>query len=345
MKRRPAGPSASKTRVSPPFTCTRLTSSTATKSTPSRCAPSGVGRPMPSVVSMRNWCASTNHGCARLHAEHCALSARSRRDHTGCATHVGVHRLEPALQPAVQRVVFERLPVRAVRHLPAPHRLRRQSRNGAGADSGRRRAGRRRVAGRPTRGATHRARQRRRQQLAQPLGLNAACPRTRMDCATAAGDAARARCAAPLVGRPAARRLPARRWPLPTPPPFVFCRRRRCGAGRCRTARTGSRSNTTRCTAGWSAGSSRCTPTCWHSRCGHACFVHSVRSVPRGLRAQPWFVEAHQFPHRHHRRHRAAHTEGAHDASTSSPCLREPRAGEGSPPSSKPTARPGCASR
>ena len=46
--------SAANTRVSPPLIPSRLTRMTATKSTPSRCAPSGVGRPMPSVVSMRN---------------------------------------------------------------------------------------------------------------------------------------------------------------------------------------------------------------------------------------------------------------------------------------------------
>ena len=53
---------------------------TATRSTPSRCAPSGVGQPMPSVVSMRNWCASTNHGCSPFAAEaRRANAARMRR--------------------------------------------------------------------------------------------------------------------------------------------------------------------------------------------------------------------------------------------------------------------------
>ncbi len=60
VKRWPLGPAASKMRVSPPFTPSRPTRNTATRSTPSRCAPSGVGRPMPSVVSMRNWWASRN---------------------------------------------------------------------------------------------------------------------------------------------------------------------------------------------------------------------------------------------------------------------------------------------
>src|SRR5690606_23302975 len=59
VKRRPRGPWASNTRDSPPRMFWRPTIRTATKWTPSRCAPSGVGRPMPPVVSIRNWCAST----------------------------------------------------------------------------------------------------------------------------------------------------------------------------------------------------------------------------------------------------------------------------------------------
>jgi len=62
VKRRPVGAAASNTRVSPPLTPRRSIKKTATKSTPSRCAPSGVGRPMPSRVSIRNWWASTNQG-------------------------------------------------------------------------------------------------------------------------------------------------------------------------------------------------------------------------------------------------------------------------------------------
>ena len=52
---------------------------------PSRCAPSGVGRPMPSVVSMRNWCASTYHGCAPLSAEAAAAVEARKGDLTAAS--------------------------------------------------------------------------------------------------------------------------------------------------------------------------------------------------------------------------------------------------------------------
>jgi len=60
VNRWPLGVSTSKTRVSPPLISCRLMSNTATQSTPSRCAPSGVGRPIPSDVSIRNWWTSLN---------------------------------------------------------------------------------------------------------------------------------------------------------------------------------------------------------------------------------------------------------------------------------------------
>jgi hypothetical protein len=63
----------------------RLTRTTATKSTPSRCAPSGVGRPIPSVVSMRNWCASTYQGCAPFNRVASAANASSTPRHAGRA--------------------------------------------------------------------------------------------------------------------------------------------------------------------------------------------------------------------------------------------------------------------
>ena len=62
----PPGPSASNTRLSPPLMPWRATRNTATRSTPSRCAPSGVGRPMPPAVLMRNGCASMYQGSSSV---------------------------------------------------------------------------------------------------------------------------------------------------------------------------------------------------------------------------------------------------------------------------------------
>ena len=76
---------------------------------------------MPSVVSMRNWCASTYHGCAPFSCEAQRGEARAAcARQAGCGHDAGVDRLEPALEAAVQRVVFDRLPVRAVRHQARP---------------------------------------------------------------------------------------------------------------------------------------------------------------------------------------------------------------------------------
>ena len=108
VKRRPVGPSASKTRVSPPLMPARDDQDTATRSTPSRCAPSGVGRPMPPAVSMRNWCASTYHGCAPRRRDGAAGQRRAAASASAvAATTRAAHRLEPALDAAVQRVVFD----------------------------------------------------------------------------------------------------------------------------------------------------------------------------------------------------------------------------------------------
>ena len=79
-------------------------------------------------------------------------------------------------------------------------------------------------------------------------------PRSRDWLELAAGGAGRAAC---RLGAAAARRLPEGRRPLPTPAPRLLRGRRRHAAAGRRTARTGSRSNTTRCTAACSAGSSR----------------------------------------------------------------------------------------
>ena len=64
----------------------------------------------------------------------------------------------------------------------------------------------------------------------------------------------------------------------------------------CRIARTGSRSNTTRCTAASSAGSSRSTADVV-ARAGVARHPARVRRASRRRLkgAQPWYVEAHQF--------------------------------------------------
>ena len=79
-----------------------------------------------------------------------AANESSIRRQAGAASTAGVDRLEPALEAAVQRVVFDRLPVRAVRHRLDRAAVGRRSRRGGAAGSGRRRAGRRRAAGRPT---------------------------------------------------------------------------------------------------------------------------------------------------------------------------------------------------
>ena len=88
----------------------------------------------------------------------------------------------------------------------------------------------------------------------------------------------RARRAAIVVGRAAARRAPARRRPLPAPPPRELRRRRRRDSASCRSARTGSRSNTTPCTAASSAGSSRSRPASSPRRRGAASSWRSPRS-------------------------------------------------------------------
>ncbi len=89
VKRWPAGPSAWNTRVSPPLMPSRAIRNTATRSTPSRCAPSGVGRPMPPSVSMRNWCASRNHGCPPRRSLATCASADNTRIQAGWATAPG----------------------------------------------------------------------------------------------------------------------------------------------------------------------------------------------------------------------------------------------------------------
>ena len=145
------GPSASNTRVSPPLMPSRPTRNTATRSTPSRCAPSGVGRPMPSVVSMRNWCASTYQGCAPLQrADASAASAqqqraprrlRERRAARSARTSARCRRAARCIRPAASGRGAA---------TSARRRRRRRSRRGGGAGSDRRRAGAGRAAARPT---------------------------------------------------------------------------------------------------------------------------------------------------------------------------------------------------
>ena len=101
---------------------------------------------MPSVVSMRNWCASTNHGRAPFKRDASAANAQQDAAPRGAASTPRIDRLEPALDAAVQRVVFDRLPVRALRRRARTSAPRRRSSHGAGADSGRRRAGAHRAA-------------------------------------------------------------------------------------------------------------------------------------------------------------------------------------------------------
>ena len=71
---------------------------------------------MPSVVSMRNWCASTYQRLSALQSRREGGEREQRAAPCRSGDDVGLDRLEPALEAAVQGVVFDRLPVRALRH-------------------------------------------------------------------------------------------------------------------------------------------------------------------------------------------------------------------------------------
>lgn len=63
-----------------------------------------------------------------------------------------------------------------------------------------------------------------------------------------------------------------------------------------------TRSPTTRCTAS-SAGSSPCTTTSRSTRCERGPAAPARRLPGRGQARAAWYIEAHQFRGRHHRRH------------------------------------------
>ena len=90
-----------RTQVSPPLMPSRPTRITAaTKSTPSRCAPSGDGPARPSLVSIRNWCASMHQRDAGRSPER--LPTRTAAGATPARRLWPARSLEPAVHAAMQ---------------------------------------------------------------------------------------------------------------------------------------------------------------------------------------------------------------------------------------------------
>ena len=152
VKRWPAGPSASNTRVSPPLMPWRSTRNTATRSTPSRCAPSGVGRPMPSVGVDAELMGLDIPGLLALERRTLARQGQQQ-----APARRGLHDRRAAsarTSAACRRAARCIRPVANARGAATARRPchSRRSRSGAGAGSGRRPSGSRPAAGRSSSG-------------------------------------------------------------------------------------------------------------------------------------------------------------------------------------------------
>ena len=170
VKRMPCGPRASKTRVSPPFTLWRATRITTTRSTPSRCAPSGVGRPMPSVrCRCETGAPRRTSGCAPRKALARPRQAAQQRGPGGVGDQRGGRSARTSARcRRAARCIRPAASARgAAPAAPAPPSTTKQPWRRAG--SGRRRAGAHRAADRPQKAASATA----------PAGTPARRPATR----------------------------------------------------------------------------------------------------------------------------------------------------------------------